>query len=175
MEGAGRKSPSCVEISSLLRNMELFALEPVGWLFAGNCWFCAEWKVVCVLVASEKKKKERKIKEELVFLEACVVEMYLEEERELSFLLLSEGSRGMIQPQVAGEKSNTPQDLRSETLAMGGLRFDLPGQHRDCAGERVVVYSQARRFTPCTHLFPSQVAEVTCPAQENTKRTGGHR
>lgn len=75
MEGAGRKSPPCVEISSLLRNTELFALEPVGWLFAGNCWFCAEQKVVCVLVASGQRKKERKIKEELVFLEACVVEM----------------------------------------------------------------------------------------------------
>lgn len=29
------------------------------------------------------------------------------EERELSFLLLGEGSRGMIQPQVAGEKSGS--------------------------------------------------------------------
>lgn len=95
MEGAGRKSPPCVEISSLLRNRELFALEPAGWLFAGNCWFCAEQKVVCVLVVSGQKK--RKIKEE-------VVEMYLEEEGELCFLLLGEGSRGMIQPWVAEEK-----------------------------------------------------------------------
>lgn len=58
---------------------------------------------------------------------------------------------------------------------MGGLRFDLPGQHRNCAGERVIVYSQACRFAPCTHPFPSQVAEVACPAQEDTRRMGGHR
>lgn len=113
MEGAGRKSPPCVEISSLLRNRELFALEPAGWLFAGNCWFCAEQKVVCVLFASGQNKG--KIKEELVFLEASVVEMYLDNEKELSFLLLGEGSRGMIQPWVAGERSNTPQDLWSDS------------------------------------------------------------
>lgn len=49
----------------------------------GLCAFCF-W--------AEKKKKE-----ELVFLEDCVVELYLEEEGELSFLLLGEGSRGIIQ------------------------------------------------------------------------------
>lgn len=68
MEGAGRKSPPCVEISSLLRNTELFALEPVGWLFAGNCWFCAEQKVVCVLAASGQKKKREKNKGRAGFL-----------------------------------------------------------------------------------------------------------
>lgn len=59
VEGAGRKSPPCVEISSLLRSTELFALEPVGWLFAGNCWFCAEQKVVCVLASGQKKKENK--------------------------------------------------------------------------------------------------------------------
>lgn len=94
MGGAGRKSPTCVEIASLLRNTKLFALEPAGWLFAMSCWLCAEQKVVCVLVASGQKKKRQggKKKEELVFLEACVVEMSLEEKREISFLLLSEGA-----------------------------------------------------------------------------------
>lgn len=48
---------------------------------------------MCFLLLGRKK---RKIKEELVFLEACVVEMYLEEERQLSFLQLGERSRGMI-------------------------------------------------------------------------------
>lgn len=127
---------------------------------------------MCLLLQGKKKGK---IKEEVVFLEACVVEMFLKEEREFSLLLLGEGSRGMIQPWVAGEKSNTPQDLLSETLATGGLRFDLPAHHRDCAGARVVVYSQARRFAPCTHPFCSQVTEVACPAQEDTRRTDGHR
>lgn len=94
MGGAGRKSPTCVEIASLLRNTKLFALEPAGWLFAVSCWLCAEQKVVCVLVASGQKKKknqERKKKEELIFLEACAVEMSLEEKREISFPLLAEG------------------------------------------------------------------------------------
>lgn len=127
---------------------------------------------MCLLLQGRKK---RQIKEELIFLEACVVEMYLEEERELSFLLLGEGSKGMIPPWVAGEKSNTPQDVQSDTLATGGLRFDLPGHHRDCAGERVVVYSQECRFAPCTHPFCSQVTEVACPAQEDTRRTDGPR
>lgn len=93
MGGAGRKSPACVEIASLLRNTKLFALEPAGWLFAMSCWLCAEQKVVCVLVASGQKKRQgKKKKEELIFLEACVVEMSLEEKREISFLLLSEGA-----------------------------------------------------------------------------------
>lgn len=127
---------------------------------------------MCLLLQGRKKSK---IKEELVFLEACVVEMYLEEERELSFLLLGEGSRGMIQPLVAGEKSDIPQELRSETLVTGGLRFDLPGHHRDCAGQRVVVYSQSCRFAPCTHPFLSQVTEVACPALEDTRRMDGPR
>lgn len=97
MGGAGRKSPTCVEIASLLRNTKLFALEPAGWLFAVSCWLCAEQKVVCVLVASGQKKKKtknrkEKKKEELIFLEACAVEMSLEEKREISFPLLAEGA-----------------------------------------------------------------------------------
>lgn len=48
---------------------------------------------MCLLLQGKKKKRQgEKKKEELVFLEACVVEMSLEEKREISFLLLSEGA-----------------------------------------------------------------------------------
>ena len=93
--GTGRRSPTCVEIASPLRNAELFALEPAGWLFAVGCWFYAEQKVVCVLVASGQEKKERegkKKKEELIFSEASAVEMSLEEKRAISLLLVGEGA-----------------------------------------------------------------------------------
>lgn len=91
MGGAGRKSPTCVEIASPLRNTKLFAVEPAGWLGTVSCWLCAEQKVVCALVASRQKKKRGGGKEELIFLEPCVVEMYLEEKREI-FLLLGKGA-----------------------------------------------------------------------------------
>lgn len=52
--------------------------------------------------------------------------------------------------------SSAPQGLRWEALATGRLRFRLPDHREVCAGERVVVYSQARRFALHTHPFPWQ-------------------
>lgn len=62
---AGRKSPTCVGIASPLGSTGLFALEPVGRVFAVSCWLCAEQEVVCVLAAAghKKEKKKRKGKE----------------------------------------------------------------------------------------------------------------
>lgn len=48
---------------------------------------------MCLLLQGKKKKdRGKKKKEELIFLEVCVVEMSLEEKTEISFLLLSEGA-----------------------------------------------------------------------------------
>lgn len=95
---------------------------------------------LCARYFGAKKKGK-----ELILLEACVVEMSLEEKQ---------GSppccwvRGIIQAHVAGEKPSAPQDLCLGAVATGGLRFH---RHGVCAGEWVVLYSQGLKFALCTH------------------------
>lgn len=175
MGGAGRKSPTCVEIASLLRNTKLFALEPEGWLFAVSCWLCAEQKVVCVLVASGQKKKRGKKKGRDDFLGGlCSGDVFGREKRDL-FPAAGQGSgsKGIIQPQVVEEKSSAPQDLRSEALATGRLRFRLPDHREVCAG-RELWFTHRHIDLLCVPVpSPGEPREVPCPAREDARRTGG--
>lgn len=116
---------------------------------------------LCARYFGEKKKKGK----ELILLEACVVEMSLEEKQ---------GSppccwvRGIIQAHVAGEKPSAPQDLCLGAVATGGLRFHHLGV---CAGEGIVLYSQGLNLL-CVPIPSSP--EMPCPAQEGARRTSGH-
>lgn len=112
---------------------------------------------MCARYFGAKKKKGK----ELILLEACVVEMSLEEKQ---------GSppccwvRGIIQAHVAGEKPSAPQDLCLGAVATGGLRFHRLGV---CAGEGVVLYSQGLKFA----VYPSHQAQ-RCPVPHRRVRGG---